>query len=450
MNHEQESGPPALRHQLARKPQPGRRNFRRRLMATGTTAALALTLVLTGCSANDDGRVTLDFFQFKPEAVAQFTQIVKDFEAKNPNIHVVINNSPDPDTAIRTLLVKNRTPDVLTLNGNGNFGDLAKACVFADLSGMPAAPRVQPAVQDILNGLGTCHGNETNGLPFANNASGILYNPEIFAANGVAVPQTWDQLIAAADTFKANGVNPFYMTLKDAWTVLPSFVNLAGNLMPADFFDSVGTSGWTPATGASSFAKDGTEASTKLLKLFSYAQPGAQSAGYNDGNAAFGAGKSAMYLQGSFAIPAIRASNPDAKIASFPYPTTNDPAKNVLVSGVDVTLAIGKDTKHPEEAKKFVEYLMSPAVLDYYAKAQSSLTPVKDAAPSVDPALAGMQGFFNDGRVIGYFDHHVPASIPFDAILQQFVLDKKQPAFLARMDHEFEKVAARTITKKGD
>jgi raffinose/stachyose/melibiose transport system substrate-binding protein len=412
--------------------------------------ALTVSLGLTGCGTANDGRVKLDFFQFKPEAVAQFTKIVDDFEAANPTIDVVVNNVPDPDTAIRTLLVKDKTPDVLTLNGNGNFGDLAKACVFADLSKLPSAARVNSPVQDILNGLGTCHGNETNGLPFANNASGVLYNPEIFAKYGVAVPTTWDEFIAAADTFKANGVNPFFMTLKDAWTALPSYVNLSGNLMPADFFDDIRSSGWTPESGKFSFEKDGTEAATKLAKLFSYAQPGAEAAGYNDGNAAFGAGKSAMYLQGSFAIPAIRASNPDAKIASFPYPTTNDPAKNTLVSGVDVTLAIGKDTKHPDEAKKFVEYLMTPKVLDYYAAAQSSLTPVTDAAPSTDPALAGMQGLFAEGKVIGYFDHHVPPSIPLAPLLQQYILDRKQPEFLSRMDHEFEKVAARTITKKGD
>ncbi|ALE06985.1 hypothetical protein AL755_18500 [Arthrobacter sp. ERGS1:01] len=432
-------------------PRPVPAPWRRPAKAVASAAVvIALALGLGGCGSAGDGRIKLDFFQFKPEAVAQFNKIVADFEAANPNIDIVVNNSPDPDTAIRTLLVKDRTPDVMTLNGNGNFGDLAKACVFADLSDMPSAKRVTPAVQGILNGLGTCHNNQTNGLPFANNASGILYNPEIFAKYGVQVPQTWDELIAAADTFKAHGVNPFFMTLKDAWTVLPSFVNLAGNLMPKDFFGNVGTSGWTAANGTNSFEKDGSDAATKLLKLFSYAQAGAASAGYNDGNAAFGAGKSAMYLQGSFAIPAIRASNPKAAIKSFPYPTTNEPAKNVLVSGVDVTLAIGKDTKHPAEAKKFVEYLMSKPVLDYYAKAQSSLTPVQDAAPSTDPGLAGMQGFFNQGRVIGYFDHHVPASIPFPAILQQFVLDRNESGFLSRMDHEFEKVAARTITRKGD
>lgn len=439
-----------MKHELTTRPR-GLLRRNRLLASAGAAMALALALSVTGCGTAGDGRVKLDFFQYKPEAVGQFEKIVADFEAANPSIDVVINNVPDPDTAIRTLLVKGKTPDVLTLNGNGNFGDLSKACVFADLSSLPSAQRVIPSVQDILNGLGTCHGNETNGLPFANNASGVLYNPEIFAKYGVKVPQTWDDLIAAAETFKANGVNPFFMTLKDAWTILPSYVNLAGNLMPTDFFDDVRSGGWSAQSGKYSFEKDGGEAATKLAKLFSYAQPGAESAGYNDGNAAFGAGKSAMYLQGSFAIPAIRASNPDAKIKSFPYPTTNDPAKNILVSGVDVTLAIGKDTEHPEEARKFVEYLMTPEVLNRYSAAQSSLTPVNDAAPSTDPALAGIQDYFNAGQIIGYFDHHVPPSIPLAPLLQQFILDRNNAAFQARMDHEFEKVAARTTTtKKGD
>ena len=128
--------------------------------------------------------MTLNFFQFKPEAVADFDAIIDDFEAANPDIRVS-NPVPDPDTVIRTLLVKDKVPDVLTLNVNGNYGELARACMFSDLN--PSASRVNPAVQDIVQALGTCR-SEVNALPFANNASGILYNHDIFAENGVEVP----------------------------------------------------------------------------------------------------------------------------------------------------------------------------------------------------------------------------------------------------------------------
>lgn len=418
-------------------------------------AALGVALVgsvLTGCStAGDDGVVTLDFFQFKPEAVGDFTQIIADFEAQNPDIRVVQNAVPDPDTAIRTLLVKNKVPDVLTLNASGNFGELARACVFADLSNEPSAATVNPAVQDIVQALGTCEqdgGGEVNALPFASNASGIIYNPDVFAANDVAVPTTWDELIAAADTFQANGVTPFYCTMKDAWTAGPAFVNLGGTLMPDGFFDDLRAEGSDVEGGAVSFTKDFGQAMDKEVELFSYCQDDFASRDYNAGNAAFANGESAMYLQGSYAIPAIRATNPDAAIGTFPYPVTDDADARLVVSGVDVGISMGRTTEHPAEAKRFIDYLMSPEVVQAYSVSQSTFSPLNDAEPNPDPALAGLEPYFSDGRIIGFIDHQIPASIPLVNMLQTMVLTGDVPAFLADLDDEWSKVAARTATQR--
>lgn len=417
--------------------------------AKALSAALAAAL-LTSCAAPPAGNeVTLDFFQFKSEAVQEFAGLIDEFEAANPGIRVVQNNVPDPDTAIRTLLVKNKTPDVLTLNGNASFGLLAAACVFADLSREPAARKILPAVQDILNANGRCEGSEINGLPMASNASGILYNPEIFAKHRVSVPQTWDELITAAETFKANGVAPFYMTLKDAWTTSPALVNVAAQLQPEDFFDRLDAAGDVREDSPVSFSKDYQEVADKLFELFSYAQPGAAGVDYATGNKAFADGKSAMYLNGSFAVPAIRAANPNAKIASFPYPVTNDPAKTTVVSGVDVALAMGRETPRRAEARKFIDFLLSKEVVDKYTKNQSAFAPVQDAAPQQDPALQGMATYFDAGRVDGYMDHRLPPSIPLVNITQQFVLDGDKARYLSTLDNEWFKVAART-PNRGD
>ncbi|KJC65611.1 ABC transporter substrate-binding protein [Agreia bicolorata] len=404
---------------------------------------------LVACSSADDQVVNLDFFQFKPEAVKEFASLIDDFEAKNPDIHVVQNVVPDPDTAIRTLLVKNKVPDVLTLNVSGNFAELARACVFANLSDEAPASSVNPAVQKIVQTLGSCDqgsGPEVNALPFASNASGILYNPQIFAENGVEVPTTWDELLAAAQTFKDNGVNPFYCTMKDAWTAAPAFVNLGGTLMPDGFFDKLRGEGSDLDTV--SFSKDFSDAAQKEVKLYSFCQDDFASRDYASGNKAFGAGDSAMYLQGSYAIPAIRATNPDAQIASFPYPVTNDPDSRVVVSGVDVGLSIGRDTPHRKEAQRFVDYLMSPEVVQSYSEAQSTFSPLKNAVPNADPALAGLEPYFTDGRIIGFIDHQIPASIPLVNMLQSLVLTGDSEAFLSDLDSEWSKVAARTATAR--
>ncbi|MEB0222345.1 hypothetical protein, partial [Pseudomonas sp. AB12(2023)] len=107
---------------------------------------------------------------------------------------------------------------------------------------------------------------------------------------------TWTELVAAAEKFKANGVSPFFCTLKDAWTAAPAFVNLGGTLMPNGFFDALRAEGSNVSSGTVSFQKDFATAAQKEVTLFSYCQDNFASRDYNAGNKAFADGESAMYL----------------------------------------------------------------------------------------------------------------------------------------------------------
>lgn len=421
---------------------PGTR-LRHKVLAATLTTSLSLVGV-TGCAAGDSDVVTLNFFQFKSEAVGQFDEIIAGFEDANPGIKVIQNHVPSAETALRTLLVKDKVPDVMALNANGTFGELSRAGVFADLTNSPMMATVADAPVQIVNDLGQ-HDNEISGMPFALAASGIIYNKTIFAEYGVAVPQTWDELIAAADTFQAAGITPIYGTLKDQWTVQPAFNNLGGALAPDGFFADLRAEGANVGPDSEvSFSADYREAAEKLKTLFSYNQPNRDSRDYNAGNKAFADGESAMYLQGTYAIAAILENNPDLDLGTFPYPSSNDPAKNVLVTGVDVVLAVGRDTPHRAEAEKFIAYLMQPEIVDEYGAAQATFAPLRDAAPSTNPYLAGLNEFVEDGQITGYIDHQIPPAVPLAPILQQFILDGDTDSFLATLDNEWRKVAARS------
>ncbi|TDX77405.1 raffinose/stachyose/melibiose transport system substrate-binding protein [Rathayibacter sp. PhB151] len=428
-------------------PPPGALSRRLFLSAAASAASIA---ALASCASPGaaNGVTTLDFFQFKAEAVEDFARIIAQFEAANPDIRVIANNVPDPDTALRTLLVKDKIPDVLTLNGSGYYADLAKAGVFHDFTGDELVERVNPAALEIIDALGSFNGEEINALAFANNADGILYNRTIFADNGIEVPTTWDELIAVCDTLVAAGITPFYGALLDNWTGAPAFNALGGQLQPEGFFDAMRAEGADLGPDSPvSFSKDYALAMERLGQLFSYTQEGSFGRGYDDGNQAFAAGEAAMYPQGIWAINPVRTNNPDIDLGVFPYPVLDDPADTKVTSGVDVAVAIGRGTAKLEAARRFVAFLLDPAVVEPYVESQAAFSPLVGAAPNSDPTLAELQPYFEQGRLIGFVDHQIPASIPLNPTLQAFLASGDADAALRTLDSEWRKVAARTTRK---
>lgn len=401
-----------------------------RLLVAGLVAA-----GLTSCAGGDGGRTELTFFQFKPEAVDYFEQRAAEFEAENPDIDIIVDNVPDPETALRTRLVKDDVPDVLTLNGNATFGELASAGIFEDFAGDPLLENLNDGYVEILQELGASEEGAVNGIPFAANASGVLYNVELFEQHGVPVPQTWDELIAAAQTFEAAGITPFYAMLADAWTAQSPLAPLTAQTAPADFFEA-------RFAGTATFAEGWREAAEKELELFEYTQPNPAAFGYQEGTVAFADGQSAMLLLGSYAVPQVRSFEPDFTVGSFALPATNDPAETRLVSGVDVLVTAGAAGAHPEESRRFIEFLMQPDAVQDYAEQQVAI-PALAGATNPDPALAGIQTYIDEERLVGFDDHQFIPAIPLGPLLQQLLIDRDTDAFLDGLDDSWDRVAQR-------
>lgn len=389
---------------------------------------------------------TLNFFQYKGEAIEDFAKIIADFEAENPDIKVVQNQIADSETAIRTLLVKDRTPDVITLNANGNFGRLAEAGVFHDFSEDPVLQTVSPAVQEILAELGNAEG-EVNGLGYVNNANGIIYNREIFEEQGIEVPTTWDELIAACDALEAAGITPFAGTLADSWTGMPSWNAIGAYATQDGFFEDMRAEG--DAVGpdsAVSFEQDFPDTMAKQQQLFGYTQDGYRGASYDDGSALFANGEVAMLMQGIWALSPVKNINPDIDAAIFPYPVPENPDDRMLVSGVDVVVTMAKDTPHQEEALRFINFMFEKETVEEYAASQTMIPSIIGAEPSDDPALQSVKPYFDAGKITGFIDHQVPPAIPLVGIIQESLFaNDGGSAALATLDNEWRKVAARTI-----
>jgi raffinose/stachyose/melibiose transport system substrate-binding protein len=417
-------------------PSPGHRGPRRLPLRAAIVAGalLLVATVLSACS-NGDNRTVITFFQFKPEAQAYFQDLANQFQKQNPDIRIVVDNPADPETALRTRLVKNDVPDVLTLNANGTFGEFASAKIFKDFSKDPVLDHVNQAYLSVIGALGRGGKGEVNGVPFAANASGLLYNENLFRKYDVSVPTTFDQLIAAAQKFKAAGVTPFYGMLADAWTAQSPLAPLSAQLQPPDFFPQ-------RFTDRTTFSQGWRSTATELAELYKYTQPDPLSKGYEDGTAAFAKGASAMLLLGSYAVPQIRASKPSFTVGSMALPATDDPAKTTLVSGVDVVITAARNGSHQAEVRKFIDFLMQPQVMTAYCKAQVAI-PTLEGLKNDDPALSGVQSYISSGKIVGFTDHQFIPAIPLAPLLQTFLLSGDEQAFLHDLDSAWDKVAKR-------
>ena len=190
---------------------------------------------------------------------------------------------------------------------------------LSDLQDMPEAGRILPAVQELVNHLATYPGR-TSVLPYSVMAASVIYNKQIFADNGVEVPETWDDFLAVCEKLKAAGVDPIYSTFKDAWTVSQGLFDytVGGMVDVAEFYSQLRKEGTNVGPDAKvSFAKDLTEPVSRMEMLAStYTNKDAASRGYGDGNLAFSKGEGAMYFQGPWAFGEIAKSGPDLDLGT--------------------------------------------------------------------------------------------------------------------------------------
>lgn len=420
---------------------------RRALLKAAGLASAAAMFPLAGCGATpstQNGITTLRFMQNKPEVVAYFNQVIKDFEALNPDIRVIQDFN---EGNFVPGLVRNDPPDVVTRGFAQATADFVRKGVFADLSDMPVAATIDPKIQELVSSWGQYKGNETSALPFSLAAAGVIYNRDIFEAKGVQVPTTWDGFVAACETFKAAGITPIYGTFKDNWTLGQGMFDYVagGTLDVADFFSKLTARGAAITQDApESFTSNFAPALPKMLQLAAFSQNGAASKNYADGNAAFAKGQAAMYLQGPWALSQLVAANKNVRLGSFPLPVTNDPADTKARVNVDMALSITRNTPNMAAAQRFVNYLLEPSVVNTYNEKNAAFSPLKDAPAVENPQITGLSASVNEGRYYQGATTYFPPSVPLYNYVQSFVYGRNGKQFLAALDDEWRRVAERT------
>ncbi|WP_408895172.1 ABC transporter substrate-binding protein [Paenibacillus taichungensis] len=400
------------------------------MLLCGITAVL-----LSSCTSgnNANGKVQVEFFQNKPEAKGTFDELIKTFNAKHSDIQVTQVNPPDAETVLKTRVVKNDVPDIMAMGATDTYSILAQSDIFADLTDSPLLKTIDPNYIKMLKDVTGM--DEVTGVPYATNANGIMYNKTLFKEMGLDVPKTWDELIATAKKIKDAGKIPFYFTYKDDWQTNLPFNALGPNLVGIDFY-------LERRENKVTFKEKYREVAEKQLELMNYGHGDNFGKAYSDGNRAFANGEAYMYIQGTWAISEIRKANPNVDIGFFPFPTGNDPSKIKLVNGIDSLFTIAADTPNKEQAEQFIAFLLEPENIGKYIEEQTLFSAVKGVKQD-DPAVQELTPYIEQGKVIDFADHYIPAAVQLNSIVQSFLQNKNIDNYLDTLDKEWDKVANR-------
>ncbi|WP_305767367.1 ABC transporter substrate-binding protein [Candidatus Epulonipiscium viviparus] len=377
------------------------------IMAAGT---------LVGCGNGDAENSVLELFSSKAENVAILESIAAEFNAQNPEHTVNVVAPADAATVLKTRMAKNDMPDIIAIGGDSNFTEVQGAGMLVDLSNEVYVSDLHKSYLEMVYNRNENKEEKVYGIPYATNASGIIYNKDLFEQVGVSVPHTWDEFVAVIEKLDSAGINPFVFTYKDSWTILPPWNSMAPVIQPDNFMSD-------RMEGKATFLGTHEEVLEKMIVLMNYAQPDFMGTSYNDGNKAFATGAGAMMINGNWAINQITASNPDINLGMFSFPTSNTAAKNKLTSGVDVLLAVVDGDEEKESiAKKFVEYAVSPEVASRYIEDQFAFSAIK-GVEQTNPAVADISKEVENGNVENFPDHYYPNGLDLQAVLSGFAMN---------------------------
>jgi raffinose/stachyose/melibiose transport system substrate-binding protein len=386
------------------------------MMAAGTMALAACSG--DGGDASSSEEVTLTWFQGSGvEANLKTSEaLVKAFEAENPDINIEIDASGPSDNAIdnviKTRLASDSMADMFWYNSGSLLQGLNPDQTLLNIADEDFTGRLD---EGWIDAVSTDDG--VYGVPVSTaGAAGILYNIPLYDELGLAVPKTWDEFMANNEKIKAAGHTAVQQTYGDSWT--------AQIMLLADFYNVyVNDEDWGDKWTANEVGfVDDPMARRGFEKLDELQEGGFFNKDYassllNDGLAAVATGEAAHYPSLAGVVSTIAANNPDQldDVGFFPIP--GDSAENVGVTGwYPAAVYAPATTPHPNEVKKFMNFVASPAGCDAITEAVGVTgaylvegCTLPDSAPRV---IADMLPYYEAGDVAPALEYLSPVKGP--------------------------------------
>jgi len=345
------------------------------LLVSGVGSALTMGLVRA------QEPVNLRFLSWTAANQEQgFNEMLAEFTAAHPEITISSETVAGTGAAtypdvLRTGIAGGDPPDLFYMWG----GSVAAPFIEADQV-LPLdtyyeeygwAERLVPWAAEAMQSDGVYYG-----VPKATRGMGFWYRTDIFAENGIEIPQTYAELEAACTTLQGAGIACLSLGGKFGWNtmrLLDYFIELEAGPEMHDQLNALEAS-WDSPEVVAAYQK------LKTWVDNGWIVPGFFAVSPDDARQPFYRGQAAMVFEGDWLESVLKADEQEtANFDLFLPPTGHEPLR---MSGFPEQVMITRDSEHPDEATVFLDWFLQPEIQQKYFQAVGGSTGVLNAFPS--------------------------------------------------------------------
>jgi raffinose/stachyose/melibiose transport system substrate-binding protein len=337
-------------------------------------------------------------------------QAIADYKKAAPDVTINASYAPvdDLQTSLRAQLGGGNAPDMFVVwPGNGSamaVQQLAPTGLLADISDQKWIGQVPEGLRPLLGDKGKTYIWSPGVTPI-----GAIYNKTVFKQAGIdKEPTTWNELLADAQKIKAAGKVPIALGNQTPWiTQLISYA-----IAPSTAFTTDPNLAQDMLAHKKSFENsDWDEVFKRYMELdqkgFFNKDPNGTT--FEQQTNLVASGKAGMAIQVTGVLPTYEQAAKDPSVlGTFPFPANDQAGALKIPAGVSAGLAISANSKHADEAKKFVAFLGQPENMAKFAKSQYSVPLIPPAGYTPDPLVKPFTSYIKDNKSVPFMDQQWP------------------------------------------
>ncbi|MFD2329586.1 ABC transporter substrate-binding protein [Cohnella sp. GCM10020058] len=151
------------------------------------------------------------------------SELARDYEREHPSVRYEFENVNTSDLLqrVQLLAASNDLPELFTYESGKPLQQLSEHGFVLDIEQafgeLGLSDELNPTAVKLLKSM--TGGKGLYALPLEINIEGFWYNKSLFEENGIQVPETWDELLQAAEALQQAGVQPFAVAGSQKWTL---------------------------------------------------------------------------------------------------------------------------------------------------------------------------------------------------------------------------------------